>query len=673
MMNLRRLLVSIPLMIVGGLAANAAPPHQVLPDDQTSQDSRLGPPKDLNGHFPFAVPDSLDAWEQRAEILRHQILVSTGLWPLPKKTPLNAVVHGKVQREGFTVEKVYFESVPNHFVTGLLFRPDSPVPADGFPAVLCPHGHGGRLQDLGEKGVRQEIAEGFERFESSGRFPAIARCAQLARMGCVTFIYDMIGYGDSQQISYDLAHRAAKQRLEMEGRERWGFYSLTAELRLQSIMGLQTWNSVRSLDFLAELPDVNPARMAVTGNSGGGTQTILLGAIDLRPIAFFPNGMVSTSMQGGCYCENCSLLRVGTGNVELTALFAPRPAGMTAVNDWTRDMMTDGYPQLQKLYGLYGKKENVLCKSYPHFPHNYNYVTRGLMYKFFNTHMRLGIAEPIVEEDFPLLTPEEFTVWNDRHPRPVGGADYEKDLLGAMAAASDAQLQDLKTNDPQEYAAVLRVACETIIGRQFPVPNSVQLLQPTTVNQQGYSVKRGLLCWNESGERVPMVMISKSGLSSPKAVTLLMKGLEKAELWEEGQGLNPEIQARVDAGEVVVGIDVFASGENTTEDYSAYPQRWINDARHYAAFNYGYNPTTFARRVHDVMSTLAYLRDTFDDKTLAVEAAGDAVQVVRTAEYLGAPAASPAVNPFSGFDFANMKSYRDAEFVPGALKYSAGE
>ena len=88
-------------------------------------------------------------------------------------------------------------------------------------------------------------------------------------------------------------------------------------------------------------------------------------------------------MQGGCTCENCSLLRVGTGNVELTALFAPKPQGMTAANDWTKEMMTKGYPQLQQVYELYGVKEKVLCKSLVQFGHNYNYVTRSIMYHWF--------------------------------------------------------------------------------------------------------------------------------------------------------------------------------------------------------------------------------------------------------------------------------------------------
>ena len=131
---------------------------------------------------------------------------------------------------------------------------------------------------------------------------------------------------------------ATKIRVRSNSRDDdgWVFYSIDADLRLQSIMGLQTWNAIRALDFLASLPDVDPERLAVTGGSGGGTQSILLGAIDDRIKVSFPNGMVSTSMQGGCYCENCNYLRVGTGNVELAALFAPKPQAMTAADDWTR-------------------------------------------------------------------------------------------------------------------------------------------------------------------------------------------------------------------------------------------------------------------------------------------------------------------------------------------------
>ncbi|GAH04583.1 unnamed protein product, partial [marine sediment metagenome] len=279
-----------------------------------------------------------------------------------------------------------------------------------------------------------------ERFEQSGRFPKLARCAQLARMGCVVFIFDMLGYADSQQISRSLAHGFRQQRPELDTPTRWGFFSTQAELRLQSIMGLQTWNSIRALDFLCPLPDVDSQRIGVTGGSGGGTQTILLCAIDPRPVVSFPNGMVSTAMQGGCTCENCCLLRIGTGNVELAALFAPKPQGMTAADDWTREMMTDGYPQLQSLYALFGAKDRVLCRKLTHFHHNYNYVTRATMYGWFNQYLQLGLKDPIVEEDWRPLSAAQQSVWDDDHPAPRTDSDYEPALLQAMARQSDSQV-----------------------------------------------------------------------------------------------------------------------------------------------------------------------------------------------------------------------------------------
>ncbi len=186
-----------------------------------AKDIRDSSPKDLNGFFPFDPPSTLEEWEKRKEKLVLRMQVATGLYPMPPKSPLNAIIHGKINRPGFTVEKVYFESVPGFYVTGLLFRPENPK-KEKLPAVLNPHGHGGRLQDYGEKGILNQIVIGAERFRESGRMPKIARCATLARMGCVAFLYDMIGYADNQQLSYQLAHRVAKGRPGVEKSENLG-------------------------------------------------------------------------------------------------------------------------------------------------------------------------------------------------------------------------------------------------------------------------------------------------------------------------------------------------------------------------------------------------------------------------------------------------------------------
>jgi len=133
--SMSRLLLAFCLLTSVG--ATAGP--RVLPEGKLPDDARLEPLKDLDGYFPFTPPKSKAEWTPRAERVRRQILISQGLWPLPEKTPLNPVIHGKIDRGEYTIEKVYFESVPGFFVTGNLYRPKKV--AGKVPAVLFAHGH----------------------------------------------------------------------------------------------------------------------------------------------------------------------------------------------------------------------------------------------------------------------------------------------------------------------------------------------------------------------------------------------------------------------------------------------------------------------------------------------------------------------------------------------------
>src|SRR6266700_132530 len=404
-------------------AAAAAP--RVLPEGKLPNDIRLEPLKDLDGYFPFAPPASKASWEKRAERVRRQVLVSQGLWPMPTKTPLNPVIHGKTDRGEYTVEKVYFESAPGFFVTGNLYRPKNVT--GKAPGVLFAHGHwaDARLSESTDAELRRELADGEERFEQGGRSRFQSMCVQLARMGCVVWQWDMLGNSDSQQLSMQLVHGFKTQRPEMNTVENWGLFSPQAEAHLQSVMSL---------------PDVDPSRIAITGASGGGTQTMLLAAIDPRVTLSFPAVMVSTAMQGGCTCENASLLRVNTGNIEFAGLFAPKPQGMTCANDWTKEMSTKGFPELKQLYTLLDAPNNVMLKRGEHFPHNYNAVSRSAFYTWLNHHFRLGQKEPVIERDFEPLKREQLTVWDDQHPAPkAADPEFERQLLRQLH--DDAQKQ----------------------------------------------------------------------------------------------------------------------------------------------------------------------------------------------------------------------------------------
>lgn len=373
----------------------AAQPPALTAIDGRPEDKRLTQLKDLDGYFPFTPSASVAEWKARAEKVRRQILVACGLWPMPPRPEIQATIHGRVERDDYTVEKVFFESHPGLYVTGSLYR--SKGGSGPRAGVICPHGHwaNGRFHDHGAAKVKQELELKAEMFETGGRHPLQARCVQLARMGCVVFLYDMLGYADNQSLTFELIHRFGKQRPELSTPERWGMFSAQSELRCLNALGLQTWNSIRILDWFTTLPDVDADRIGVTGASGGGTQTFLLGCVDDRPKALFPAVMVSTAMQGGCTCENASYLRVNTGNIEFAAMIAPRHLGMTGANDWTREIETKGLPQLKQHFALLNVPDRVEGKHYP-FEHNYNHPSRRMMYEFFRK--TLGLGEVSIEE-----------------------------------------------------------------------------------------------------------------------------------------------------------------------------------------------------------------------------------------------------------------------------------
>ena len=422
-----------PLAYCAILAAAEAEPPRVVPIGSVPQDIRLTRLKDENGYYPFTPCSSREAWEKRAAQLRRQVLLAAGLWPMPEKTPIDPAIYGRVDCDEYTVEKIFFETHPGFYLTGNLYRPKGR--SGRLPAVLTPFGHWpeGRFYDndvmYGRKATRQQIADGAERFETAARYPLQAYAVQLARMGCVVLQYDMVGRADSKQLLHN-----AGVRPEMNNPRRWGFCSPQAEARMQTIFGLQTYNSIRALDVLSELPDVDPARIGVMGQSGGGQQTNFLCAIDPRPAVSVPMCMVSTTGQAGCICGCASYLWTGTNGIELAALMAPKPLALIGANDWTKDVPAKGLPELKQHYRLWGEEDRVMVESLLQFPHNFNSVSRSLMYGWLNKQLKLGLEEPILERDFHPLSVAQLSVWDAGHPAPPGGDEFERSFLQRMTA-----------------------------------------------------------------------------------------------------------------------------------------------------------------------------------------------------------------------------------------------
>lgn len=298
---------------------------------------------------------SKQVWESRKAELRRCFLQQLNLSPMPEKTPLNPVFTPKRKYDGYTVENVGFETIPGFWLCGSLYRP-----AKGkgpFPAILSPHGHFNST-DLNQNG----------RYRPDQQI----RCAMLAKMGAVVFSYEMFGYGESLLQITPADHRT----------------SFTATM--------QTHNSMRVIDFLTSLPYVDASRIGVTGESGGGTQTFLLTALDDRVTVSVPVVMVSSYFQGGCACESGlpihSCTDLMTNNVEIAAMASPRPLLVISDGqDWTSHVPEIEFPYLKKVYALCGKPENVENVHLPDEGHDYGVSKRMPMYDFMARHLGLNL------------------------------------------------------------------------------------------------------------------------------------------------------------------------------------------------------------------------------------------------------------------------------------------
>ena len=667
--NNRRLTFALLLVLACGISHAEVP--RVLPEGEVPKDRRLEPLKDLNGYFPFKPIESEAGWAKRAERVRRQVLVANGLWPMPTKTPLNAKVHGMIEFDDYTVEKAYFESMPGFFVTGNLYRPKGK--SGKAPGVLCPHGHwpNGRFYENGVGNVQKEIETGAEQFVPNGQSPLQSRCVHLAKMGCVVFHYDMIGYADCTQISFEVAHRFAKQRPEMNKTENWGLFSPQAEAHFESVMGLQTWNSIRALDFLCELDDVDESRLAVTGASGGGTQTFMVSAIDPRVKVCFPAVMVSTAMQGGCTCENASNLRIGTGNVEFAALFAPKPIALSAANDWTKEMATKGFPELLRQYTSLGAKDNASLLDRTEFGHNYNSVSRHAMYHWFNKHLKLGVKEPIEETEIKRLSTAEMTVWNDEHPKPDGGDEFERDLLRSWHIDNKKQIGELKPTDAdslKKYREVVGGGIDIVIGRGLPDANDLEYDQNYKEDRGNYIHMMGLLRNLPEGEELPITFLHPKQWAGRVVVWLDKSG--KVGLLDEAGAPIEEIQRLLDAGVTVVGADLLYQGEFLADGKPIEKTGRVANTREAAAYTFGYNHTVFAKRVHDVLTVLAFVEShELQPKRIdLVGLAGSGHWAAAATAQAGDLITAAAIDT-QGFRFGNVLDIHSPDFLPGGAKY----
>ncbi|MCL4509420.1 MAG: acetylxylan esterase [Chloroflexi bacterium] len=504
---------------------------------------------------------SLEEWEHRKVVLRQQVLIASGLWPVPERPPVSASFGRVHVFDGYSLQSVAFETRAGLWVTGNLYRP---VAGRGLrPAILNPHGHwpDGRL-------------------EQSDRCNAPARCIQFARHGYIAFAWDMIGYGDNLGLPH---------RIGGGGDWLWGFHTF----------GLQLWNGLRTLDFIAGLPDVDPQRIGCVGESGGATQTLFLSAIDERIGYVAPVVMVSSHFQGGCVCENAPGLRIGTQNLEIAMMSAPRPMlVVSATGDWTANTPRVELPALQTLYGLYGAADRVHHHQVD-APHNFNQESREAVYTFFSHYFRgTAAGQWVREEVLDVPSGEQLTVFPSRRP-PVVGADtllrethkkHWREVVAQHWPRSTAELLD--------FSDIVQPALRLALGQP---PTEWSQLHIVSRGDVDFAQRRGtkLMLHHSDGSAVPALYVvpTPTSVGPNEAPVVLLSEAGKSAFFTSRDGipaLGPLVARLLARGHAVMLPDLFLTGE--FERAFARLGRG-NPSPHLLAFN----PSDDALRVRDIL------------------------------------------------------------------------
>jgi dienelactone hydrolase len=461
-----------------------------------------------------------------------------------------------------------------------------------------------------------------------------ARAATFARQGYIAFTWDMVGYVDNAAISHRYAIGHRENIVDREA------------LWSVNLLGLQLWNAVRSVDFLLTLPEVDPERIACTGESGGGTQTFLLAAVDDRIKVAAPVNMVSFLMQGGSLCENAPNLRIDTNNVEIASLMAPRPMMMvSATGDWTKNTMSSEYPAVRNIYRLFGAGDKVTAVQMD-APHNYNQPSREAVYGWF-AHWMKARAEtaPIRERGGAVATINDLLVFFGRE-RPANELN-EAQLTASLIEARKKQLDDAQPRDAaslesfrQQFGEAFRYS----LMAEYPDPKDVISGKAQTTRVSG-ATREDFVISRRGKEDKIFVTLSKPASTQASDPLVLLVTPETA----NATSANSLIESLNKAGHGVMLIRTFP-GERKIPD----------NVRFFTT----YNRTDEANRVQDILTAIAYLKGRYPSAQLSVVGTGQAGLWALLARGLS-PAIDRMVVDVAEFDSTSDEAFVKSLPIPG--------
>lgn len=471
---------------------------------------------------------SLSEWQDRQQWVKTTLLDIVG--PFPEKTPLNASVVRTVEKDFFRVEHIIFEAQPKFFVTASLFIPQGLKRRAKAPAIIYCSGHS-------NEGYRSRVYQHV--------------ILNLVKKGFIVFAFDPVGQGERLEYFDPLEKRSLVGGPTSEH----SYPGTQAFITGSSQAKYMIWDGIRAVDYLLTRPEVDGARIGITGRSGGGTQSAYIAAFDERIKAAAPECYITSFTRllqsiGPQDAEQNFFHGIARGidHGDLLLVRAPRPALMITT---TRDMFSiqgarETAAEVSRIYQAY-QQEDHFAMVEDDAPHASTEKNREAMYAFFQNHLALpGSAS---DEEVALLTEEELRV--------TATGQVSTSLRGETVHSLN-RLELLKQRRAQESAPSTSSASFIAEARRLsgfreahdrPAP-----VFTGRVQREGYVIEKYFL--KGEGDYVIPYLLMIPAASNHKSVLYLHPGGKAAEAGPGG-----EIEVIVRRGFTVMAPDLPGTGE----------------------------------------------------------------------------------------------------------------
>ena len=467
------------------------------------------------------ISSAQDVFERR-RYLRERM--TRGLGGFPEKTPLNARLSGVVEREDYRVERIVFESQPRFYVTANLYLPKKGT--GPYPAILFPLGH----EEPGAKAYAtwQQLLISF------------------AKKGYVALAWDTIGQGERIQM-WDEAFAASKVVRSTTEHTMQGVQCLLVG---DALARYTIWDGIRALDYLLSRPEVDPKRIGVTGNSGGGTHSSYLAALDDRihvaaPSCYLTSWRRLLETIGPQDAEQCIVPWISDGldHPDFVLAFAPKPfVILSAIRDFFAiSGARETFAEARRIYDNIGAGDRIAMVEADD-GHGYTKPRRLGAYQWFGKWLK-GAEDNAPEPD------------NQIHPEEELWATGTGQVATSLGGETVFTLNQKRLAEVRQPGATLDTVRQFVGFERRTTP--VAAKNYGTLDRTGYRIEK-LVYETEPGIPVPALLYIPQG-EGKRAAVVLAHGRGKS-------AANNEAEALVKSGSAVLSIDLRGTGETTSGD-----------------------------------------------------------------------------------------------------------